>query len=126
MSEAAAAQSRGMTIGVWVFRVLLAALFLFAGISKLVGTTIERDIFEVVGGQWLRYLTGLAEVVGAVTLLVPAVSAFGALILLAVDIAAFGAQITVLHQDWIHPIVIGALLAILVYIQRRQILNRLR
>ncbi len=119
--------SRIGTIALWVFRVLLAALFLFAAIQKLIGAQMEVDIFEVVGfGQWLRYATGLAEVVGAVMLLTPAVSAFGALILLAVDIAAFGAQVTVLHQDWIHPIVIGVVLAGLLYFQRRQIRDRLR
>ncbi len=117
--------SRIATIALWVFRVLLAALFLFAGMQKLIGAQMEVDIFEVVGlGQWLRYATGLAEVVGAGILLVPTASAFGALILLAVDIAAFGAQVTVLHQDWIHPIVIGVVLVGLIYFQRRQILDR--
>lgn len=125
MPEGIATQSKAMTIGIWVLRVLLAALFLFAGVLKLIGVEMEVEVFALVGwGQWLRYATGLAEIVGAVLLLVPSVSAFGALILLAVDVAAFGAQILVLHQDWIHPVVIGVLLAALLYVQRRQILDR--
>lgn len=126
MSEAAFAQSKAMTIGIWVLRVLLAALFLVAGVLKLVGVEMEVAVFDAVGlGQWLRYATGLAEIVGAVALLIPSVSAFGALILLAVDIGAFGAQVLVLHQDWIHTVVIAVLLAALLYAQRRQILDRL-
>lgn len=127
MPETIAAQSKAATIAIWVFRVILAALFLFAGYLKLSGAEMEVQIFETVGlGQWLRYATGLAEVIGAIALLVPPVSAFGALILLAVDIAAFGAQVTVLHQDWIHTVVIGVALAALLYAQRRQITDRLR
>ncbi len=126
MSETAATQSKVMVVGIWVLRVLLAALFLFAGVMKITGAEMEVTIFDAVGlGQWLRYATGLAEIVGAVALLIPAVSAFGALILLAVDVAAFGAQVLVLHQDWIHAVVIGVLLAGLIYVQRRQILGRL-
>ncbi len=126
MSGTAASQSRAATIAVWVFRVLVAALFLLAGYSKLTGSEMEVQIFDTVGwGQWLRYATGLAEVVGSIVLLVPAVSAFGALILLAVDVGAFGAQVAVLHQDWIHTVVIAIVLVGLIYFQRRQILDRL-
>ncbi len=127
MSDSATLQSRAMTIGLWVFRILVAALFLFAAIQKLTGAEMEVDLFQVVGlGQWFRYVTGLLEVAGGIILLVPAISAFGALILLIVDIGAFVAQVTVLHQDWIHPVVIGIVLAGLVYFQRRQIIERLR
>jgi len=120
-------QSKMAVIAIWVGRVLLAALFLYASVLKLSGAQMEIDIFDQVGlGQWLRYATGLAELVGGIALLVPAVSAFGALLLLAVDIGAFGAQVSVLHQDWIHTVVIGLILIVLIYVQRGQILSRLR
>jgi hypothetical protein len=41
-----------------------------------------------------------------------------ALLLLAIDFGAFIAQITVLHIDWIHTIIIGLVLAALIYLQR--------
>lgn len=127
MSETGAVQSRAMIVTIWVLRVVLAALFLAVGVLKLVGIEMEVQVFDAVGlGQWLRYATGLAEVVGGIMLLVPSVSAFGALILLAVDIGALWAQVTILHQDWIHVVVIGALLLWLIYVQRQQILDRLR
>jgi hypothetical protein len=68
-------------------------------------------------GQWFRYVVGLMEVVGGVAVLVPAFSGLGALLLLVVDVGAFFAQILFLHEDWIHTIVIGAILAALVYLQ---------
>jgi putative oxidoreductase len=42
-----------------------------------------------------------------------------------VDVGAFFAQILFLHQDWIHPIVIGAVLVALIYLQRDAIRERL-
>jgi uncharacterized membrane protein YphA (DoxX/SURF4 family) len=119
--------SRGKTIGLWVLRLLLAALFLFAGLMKLSGQDMMVQEFDVIGwGQWLRYFTGILELMGAIALLVPSVSAFGALILLAIDVGAFFAQLLILHQDVIHTLVIGLLLGGLVYLQRQQILARLK
>src|SRR5258707_15204759 len=82
MSDSAASQSRAATITLWVVRIIIAALFLLAAFMKLTGTQMEVDVFNTVGlGQWFRYVTGLMELIGAVTLLIPAVSAFGAVLL---------------------------------------------
>ena len=70
-------------------------------------------------------VTGLLEIVGAIALLTPALSGLGALLLLIVDVGAFFAQVLFLHGDWIHTIVIGAILAALVYLQRDSIRGRL-
>jgi putative oxidoreductase len=35
-----------------------------------------------------------------------------------VDIGAFIAQVAVIHMDWIHTIVIGALLVVVIVLQR--------
>jgi putative oxidoreductase len=118
--------SRNATIALWALRVVMAVLFVLSGIMKLTGNQTTVQEFDTVGlGQWLRYLTGLLEVVGGLAVLAPSVSAFGAIILLIVDVGAFFAQIGALHIDWIHPIVIGALLAALIYWQREQIQSRL-
>jgi putative oxidoreductase len=115
-----------MTIVIWVMRILVAALFLFAGFAKLSGQQMMVDEFAgLPGGQGLRYLTGLLELVGGVAVLIPSVSGLGALVLLVVDVGAFFAQVLFLHQDWIHTIVIGAILVALVYLQRDAIRERL-
>ncbi len=126
MPDTTASQSRAMLISLWIVRIIVAALFVLAAGMKLSGAQMEIDVFNTVGlGQWFRYVTGIIELAGAVAVLIPAVSAFGALFLLIVDIGALIAQVTSLHMDWIHPIVIGVILAWLIYIQRRQILDRL-
>ena len=118
--------SAKINILIWVLRVLMAGLFLFAAFGKLSGQPMMVQEFDAIGlGQWFRYFTGAVEVVGAVALLVPAVSGFAAALLLVVDIGAFVAQVAILHVDWIHTIVIGAILAALIYLQRANIKARL-
>jgi putative oxidoreductase len=126
MTDAFTAPSRNMTIVLWVLRVLMAALFLFAAFMKLSSNPMMVQEFATLPtGDWFRYVVGLLELVGAIAVLTPAVSGLGALLLLIVDIGAFFAQILFIHQDWIHPIVIGAILAALVYLQRDSIRERL-
>ena len=115
-----------MPIVLWVLRVLMAALFLFAAFAKLTSMQIEVDAFAMLPvGQWFRYLVGLLELAGGIWVLIPTISGVGAIVLLVVDVGAFFAQILFLHQDWIHPIVIGAILVALIYLQRDAIRERL-
>ncbi len=106
-------------IAIWVLRGLMAALFLFACSGKLMGQPMMIEEFDQVGlGQWFRYATGVLELIGGIAVLIPPISALAALLLLAIDFGAFIAQITVLHIDWIHTIIIGLVLAALIYLQR--------
>jgi putative oxidoreductase len=126
MSATVIAPSKTMNIVIWVLRVLMAALFLFAAFGKLTSNPMMVEEFGKIGlGDGFRYLTAVLEVFGALALVTPMVSGFGALLLLCVDLGAFFAQVFVLHGDWIHTIVIGAILAALVYLQRTQIQARL-
>jgi len=55
------------------------------------------QVFTAVGlGQWLRYFTGLLELIGAAALLVPYFAGLAALWLTAVMVAAVIAHLTVL------------------------------
>ena len=128
MSSVAATHfaSARINILIWILRVLVAGLFLFAAFGKLSGQPMMVQEFDAIGlGQWFRYFTGAIELVGAVALLAPAVSGLAAVLLLMVDIGAFVAQVAILHVDWIHTIVIGAILVVLVYLQRANIKARL-
>lgn len=109
-------RSKAATVTLWVLRVLVAAA---ASFMKLSGQPMMVAEFDHVGlGQWFRYFTGLLELVGGIAVLIPAVSVYGALVLLVVDIGAFVALVTVLHMDWIHAVVIGLILGIVIYLQR--------
>jgi putative oxidoreductase len=109
-------------IAIWILRILVAGVFLFAAYMKLSGQQMMIDEFETVGlGQWFRYFTGLLELAGGILVLIPAWSVIGALILLAVDIGAFFAQVFVIRMDFIHTLVIGAVILVLIYLQRGQL-----
>ena len=94
----------------------------FAAAAKQLGVSAPMASKHVAE---LEQATGALEVVGALALVTPFVSGVGALLLLCVDVGAFFAQIALIHGDWIHTIVIGAILAALVYWQRAQIRARL-
>jgi uncharacterized membrane protein YphA (DoxX/SURF4 family) len=126
MTSVTLPKTQSMNIVVWVLRVLVAALFLFAAVMKLSGQPMMVQEFDTVGlGQWFRYFTGVLEFIGAIATLVPAISPLGAVLLLAVDAGAFVAQIAVIHMDWIHTIVIGIVILALIYLQRDQLKSRL-
>ena len=56
-------RGRVATIALWVTQIALAAMFLFAGGSKLVGAPAMVDLFAAIGwGQWFRYVTGAVEI----------------------------------------------------------------
>ncbi len=119
MDAATLPASRTTTIAIWVLRVLIAALFLYAGAMKLTGDPMMVEEFGTIGlGQWFRYLTGILEVAGSIALLTPATSVYGAVLLLMVDAGACVAQVTTLHKDWIHTVVIGAVIGAAIYLQR--------
>lgn len=110
---------RPAVVGIWVLRVLLGAAFLFFSFMKLSSQPHMVAEFATVGlGQWFRYFTGILELIGGTVLLVPRTLIFGAILLFAVDLGAFVAQVAILHVDWIHCVVIGALLLALIHLQR--------
>lgn len=110
----------------WVLRILVAGAFGFAGFMKLSGNPMMVEEFGVVGlGDWFRIFTGLVEILGAAAVLYPVTTAWGALLLLCVDVGAFIAQVTRIHQDWIHTVVIGAVIVALLYLTRSTITDRI-
>ncbi len=115
MSLAVTSPTRVRPTMLWVLRVLAAFIFLPAAALKLAGDPMLVHFFDLVGtGQWLRYLAALVEIVGGVAVLVPRYSRQGAALLLMLDIGALVAQVTRIHFDWIHVVVIGGLLVALV------------
>jgi putative oxidoreductase len=121
-NESVASRSRGALIALWVVQVLLAAMFLMAGGSKLAGAANMVAMYDTIGwGQWFRYVTGIIEVTAGITLLIPAVAVFGALLILPTMVGAIIASLVVLHAS---PAIPGVLLigaAIVLWARRRQL-----
>lgn len=66
----------------WTAQVLIAAAFLMTGGMKLVGDPSMVALFDQIGiGQWLRYLTAVVEIGGAILILIPRAAIFGAALL---------------------------------------------
>jgi len=105
--------TKGRSIAVWVISVLLAAMYLFAGATKLAGMQMHVEAFAKWGyPDWFRLVVGATEVVGGALLLVPG-AAFYAAVVLAVEM--IGAVLTHLtHQEApnaVVPLVLFVLLA---------------
>lgn len=79
--------SRMQIVAVWTLSGLLAALYLFAGVTKLAGMQMHVQQFTHWNyPMWFMYAVGAWETLGAILLLVPRTS-FYAAILLAINMA---------------------------------------
>ena len=95
---------RPLNILLWCVQAFLAFLFVNAGWPKFTGRGDMVELFTVVGfGQWLRYLTAILELSGAVLILVPKWSWVGATMLATVMIGACIAHIFILHVPLTTP-----------------------
>lgn len=113
---------RWRTIGLWTLKTLLAALFVVAGGSKLIGSPAMVDAFAQIGlGQWFRYVTGALEVIGAIAILVPAVAALGGTLLAVIMIGAFLTHLLVVPGSLVPALVLFALCSLIVFAHREQI-----
>jgi putative oxidoreductase len=89
--------SKATNIALWVVQVGTAAMFFMAGGNKLTGNPQMVGLFEAIGiGQWFRYLTGGLEIIGAVLLLIPALSGLGGLLLTAVMLGAVATHLLII------------------------------
>ena len=96
-----------VAIGVlWVAQIALAAMFLFAGGSKLIGAPAMVAMFDAIGwGQWFRYVTGVIEASAGIMLLIPSAAVFGAMLLIPTMIGAVATNL-VLGQTPAPPLVL--------------------
>jgi uncharacterized membrane protein YphA (DoxX/SURF4 family) len=82
----------------WILAIVLALVFALAGGTKLIGVPGMVTEFAQIGiGQWLRYITGVLEVSGAIGLLIPKFRFWAALQIVAVMVGATGVNLWVLH-----------------------------
>jgi len=109
------------TIALWVTQIALAAMFLFAGGSKLVGAPAMVNLFAAIGlGQWFRYVTGAIEISAAVALLIPSAAPFGAILLVPTMFGAATANLF-LGQSPVVPLVLLLVAAAVSWTRRNQL-----
>ncbi|MEU5696765.1 DoxX family protein [Actinosynnema sp. NPDC020468] len=112
MSERTAGVRVGSAV-VWVVQVALAGYFVYSGWLLLGDGLVGK--FERIGfGQWLRYLTGVLEIAGALGLLVPRLCGAAALGLVGVMAGAVATELVILSGDATLPaglLLVAALVA---------------
>ncbi len=123
----AAKPGKALHITLWVFQVLLAAMFFMSGGSKVGGAAQMIGLFETIGiGQWFRYLTGILEVLAAVLLLVPRAAGLGAALLVPVMAGAVVTHVLVLHNSPAVPAVLLLLAGFVAWGRRDHLVALLR
>jgi putative oxidoreductase len=111
------------TIVLWVAQIALAAMFLMAGGSKLVGAAAMVSLFAAIGwGQWFRYVTGAIEISAAVALLIPSTALFGTLLLVPTMAGAVTANLF-LGQSPAVPLVLLLVAAAVAWTRRTDLLH---
>ena len=101
---------------IWGVRILLALAFGAAGAAKLAEVPQMVATFEAIGaGQWLRYVTGSIEVLGAILMLVPATGLFAGLLLGSTMLGATISHLVVVPGSPVPAIVLGLLCAVVVW-----------
>lgn len=103
-------------------RVILTLAFIGAGGGKLVGVEMMIMTFDQIGfGQWLRYLTGLIEVLGVTLLWMPRKQVIGAVLLGGTMVGAVMTHWFILGPSAVPAIVLGLVCTAVIYIYRYQI-----
>ena len=94
-------------------------VFVNASWAKLMGEPEFLALFTAVGvGQWLRYVTGVLELTGAVLIMVPKTRRLGAALLATVMLGALTAHLFILHVPPTTPGVLFLLSAFVVWGRR--------
>jgi putative oxidoreductase len=110
----------------WAAQILLAALFVFFALLKLGGGLVQ-EFADIGVGQWLRYVSGTAELAGAIGLLTPWLAGLAAAGLATVMGGATIINATVLNSIpqwrglWVLTLVLFVPCVLVAYGRRQQI-----
>jgi putative oxidoreductase len=127
-ASGSASSSKGKIVNVvlWVLQIAGAGMFLMVGFLKLSGNPQLVGLFEAIGlGQWLRYLTGTLEVVGAILLLIPRTSGLGALMLAGVMICAVVTHVFIVGGSPLGAIILLVVTGVVAWGRRQRTMNLL-
>lgn len=114
--------SRRRTVALWATQIVVAALFLLAGGSKLAGAAAHVQLFDAIGiGQWFRYLTGSIEVIAAVLLLIPQLAIVGALLAIPTMVGAIATHLFIVGGSAAPAIVLLVGATAIAWARRRQL-----
>ncbi len=109
-------------LGTWILQGLLAGVFFAAGATQLAAVPAEVQLFARIGlGQWLRVITGLAEIAGAVALIYPRLASIGGLWLGFTMLWAVVASVAALHTSPAPAMLLVFANALIVFLRRDEL-----
>ena len=115
-AEKPAIEHKTKNIFLWALQVVGLVVFSIVGVSKIVGTDTEVQLFKTIGwGDWFRYFTGSLEIAGALTLLFLSTVRIGAFLLMGVMAGAAATHIAILHTNPALPLSLMVLLGIILW-----------
>lgn len=110
----------GRMVGNWLPVVLLALIFVRAGLDKFSDTSGWAIAFRHWGyPDWFRMLVGVAEIGGVVLLMTGRAAAFGAMVIVTVMLGAICTHVLKDHGQHMTSEIVPLFLATLVLILRR-------
>ena len=93
----------------WTLQVALAAVFVFTASRKFMGHPVPVATVEALGaGQWLRIAIGVAELAGAIGLLVPRLAGLAASCLALLMLGAVGTHLLLVGGSAVPALVLLA------------------
>ena len=111
--------SKGQKIAMWIISGLLAALFLFAGLPKLL--TPAKMLSQWPYAPWFLTVVGVCETLGAIGLLIPRLAALAAAGLSGIMIGAVYTLVTHhLTKELPVPILVFCLLMLVIFLRRKE------
>ena len=105
-------------VGVWAVTIFVAVVFMMSGLNKLTAAVVWGDRFVSQWGlpAWLVMVVALAEMLGAVLLIMPKTAVYGGSIIAFVMLGATGTHIMAGEYARVGvTIVLGALAASVAY-----------
>jgi putative oxidoreductase len=111
------------TIIWWILRILLGAAMVFFSIPKLTGDQQAIQTFTALGAEpFLRYITGLLELVGGILLFIPRTTLYGAVAVAATMLGAIASHLFVLGTGGPFPLAIAFLViaAVVLWLTRNR------
>jgi putative oxidoreductase len=115
--------SKAARIGVWILSIVLAFVFLMAGVPKLLGQPGHVRGFAHWGyPDWFRITIGVMELTAVVLLLLGRTAAFGAILIIVVMLGAWATHLLFDGgRNMTSEVVPLVLASILLVIRRRQL-----
>lgn len=108
----------------WVVQVLGVTLFFIAGFAKLSGDEQMIQAFDAFGiGQWVRYMTGLIELVSAILLLIPPLFRIGAFLFVPTMLAAILTDLLIIGGSPALPIGLLIIVSIVAWGRKEEALR---